>query len=63
MIHLADAVGASGLAFYAIVAMVLFIIAFLLILIPILAPGRAARYERARLLPLDEPPPHTARDR
>ena len=54
MLRLADAVGASGLAVYAIVALILFVIAFLVILIQIAAPARTSLYERASRMPLDD---------
>ncbi len=61
MIRLSDIVGASGLSGYAIVALVLFFIAFVLILIPIVAPQRDAFYERASRMPLDDSTPQTPR--
>jgi hypothetical protein len=54
MIRLSDVVGASGLAGYAIAALILFIVAFLFVLIPIVAPARSAFYERASRMPLDD---------
>ena len=54
MKSLADVVGASGLSGYAIVALVLFIFAFLLILIPLLAPARDAEFEAEGRLPLTD---------
>ena len=63
MIRLSDIVGASGLAGYAIVALVLFIIAFLVVLIPIFAPARKGMYDRAARMPLDEPAPPAPENR
>jgi cbb3-type cytochrome oxidase subunit 3 len=57
MVRLSDIVGASGLAGYAIVALVLFFAAFLLVLIPIFAPARREMFDRAARMPLDEPAP------
>jgi cbb3-type cytochrome oxidase subunit 3 len=54
MIRLSDVVGASGLSFYAIVAMLLFLFAFVLVLFNIYAPSRRAAHRRAALLPFDE---------
>ena len=54
MKSLADVVGASGLSGYAIVALVLFVFAFLLILIPLMAPSRNADFEADGRLPLDD---------
>lgn len=59
MTRLSDVVGASGLSGYAIVALVLFVIAFVLILIPILTPRREEFYERAGRMPLDDFLPQT----
>jgi|GEM_PF-773555 len=54
MIRLSDIVGASGLAGYAIVALILFVFAFLLVLVNVYAPSRRAQHERAATLPFDE---------
>ena len=54
MIHLADIVGASGLAGYAIVALLLFLFAFALVSFTIFAPSRRAQHDRAALLPFDD---------
>ncbi len=54
MKSLSDVVGASGLSGYAIVALVLFVFAFVLILIPLIAPSRNAEYEADGRLPLDD---------
>lgn len=54
MLRLSDAVGAAGFVDFAIVALILFFLAFLLVLIPILAPARNALYERASRMPLDD---------
>ena len=61
MTRLSDVVAASGLSGYAVVALVLFLIAFILILIPILTPRRDAFYERAGRLPLDDIVPQNPR--
>jgi uncharacterized membrane protein YtjA (UPF0391 family) len=61
MTRLSDVVGASGLSGYAVVALVLFVVAFILILIPILTPRRDAFYERAGRMPLDDFTPQTPR--
>lgn len=54
MIRLSDIVGASGLAGYAIVALLLFVFAFLLVLVSVYSPSRRAQHERAASLPFDE---------
>jgi cbb3-type cytochrome oxidase subunit 3 len=51
---LVDVMSASGLSMYAIVALVLFVSAFLAVVILILAPGSAERHLRASRLPLDD---------
>jgi hypothetical protein len=61
MKSLADVVGASGLSGYAIVALVLFVFAFLLILIPLMAPSRDAEYEADGRMPLDDLTPIAGR--
>jgi len=54
MTRLSDVVGASGLAGYAVVALILFVFAFLLVLYTIVAPSRRAQQQRAALLPFDD---------
>jgi hypothetical protein len=61
MKSLSDVVGAYGLSGYAIVALLLFVFAFLLILIPLVAPARSAQYEADGRLPLDDLTPVPAR--
>jgi cbb3-type cytochrome oxidase subunit 3 len=51
---LADVMSASGLSGYAIVALLLFVAAFVMVLAMILAPGSAARMNAAARLPLDD---------
>lgn len=54
MIHLGDVMGASGLSGYAIVALLLFLLAFVLVVYAIFAPSRRQEDERAALLPFDD---------
>ncbi len=54
MIRLSDIVGASGLASYAIIALLLFVFAFLLVLVSVYSPSRRAQHEHAASLPFDE---------
>ena len=58
---LADVMSASGLSIYAIVALLLFVGAFVVVVVMIFAPGAKARHERASRLPLadDSEPPDT----
>jgi len=51
---LTDLMSHSGLAIYAEVAMVLFLVAFLVIAARIFAPGRRAEMDAASRLPLDD---------
>ncbi len=53
---LVDVMSASGLSGYAIVALLLFFAAFLMVLAMILAPGSATRLSRAAELPYDDEP-------
>jgi len=57
MRSLSDVVGASGLSGYAIVALLLFFVAFVLVCIQVLAPSRRAEYAQASRMPLDDPSP------
>jgi cbb3-type cytochrome oxidase subunit 3 len=57
MIHLGDVMGASGLSGYAIVALLLFLFAFVLVVYAIFTPSRRASDERASLLPFDDGTP------
>lgn len=54
---LVDVMSASGLSMYAIVALVLFVGAFLAVVILIFVPGSSARHAHASRLPLDDDPP------
>ncbi len=51
---LVDVMSASGLSMYAIVALVLFVAAFVAVVLMILAPGSAERMAQASRLPLDD---------
>ena len=57
MTRLADIVGASGLSIYAIVALVLFLVAFFLVVAALMAPRSRERYDRDALLPFDDGSP------
>jgi cbb3-type cytochrome oxidase subunit 3 len=54
---LSDIMSHAGLAGYAEVALVIFIVAFLVLLIRIFAPGRRQEMDRARQMPLDDEHP------
>lgn len=57
---LSDVMSAAGLSGYAIVALLLFVIAFLAIVVRTFAPGSAARHARDARLPLDDDQPGPA---
>ncbi len=57
---LSDVMSAAGLSGYAIVALLLFVIAFLAIVVRTFAPGSAARHARDARLPLDDDEPGPA---
>ena len=51
---ISDIVSAAGLTFYPNVALVLFLFAFVVVLVRLAAPGAQARYNRLSRLPLDD---------
>jgi len=53
MKSLTDVVSGAGLSVYAEVALVIFLIAFLGIVISLFAPGKQRAYEHLRRLPID----------
>lgn len=58
--RLSDVVGHSGLSGYAEVALILFFVAFLLVVAQVFWPGRRDELERASQLPLDDGERRTA---
>lgn len=54
---LSDVMSAAGLSGYAIVALLLFVLAFLAIVVRTFAPGSAAQHARDARLPLDDDEP------
>jgi cbb3-type cytochrome oxidase subunit 3 len=60
-VKLVDVMSASGLSMYAIVALLLFVIAFLAIVVGPLAPGATARYDADARLPFSDDEPGPAR--
>ena len=58
---LSDIVSAAGLSWYAEVALVLFMLAFGLVLWRVFRPSAKAKYERAARMPLDDEQPQTPR--
>ena len=58
---LSDIMSAAGLSAYAEIAMILFIAAFIVIVILTFAPGRQKTYDAASRMPLDDEHPQTPR--
>ena len=53
MKSLSDVVGGAGLSIYAEIALLLFLFAFLGVVVSLLLPSRQRMYERMRHLPID----------
>jgi cbb3-type cytochrome oxidase subunit 3 len=60
-VKLSDIMSASGLSWYAEVALVLFMLAFLLVLWRVFRPSAKAKYDQAARMPLDDDNPQTPR--
>ena len=58
---LSDIMSAAGLSWYAEVALVLFIIAFLIIVWRVFRPSKRAEWEKQARMPLDDEHPVTPR--
>ena len=54
---LSDVVGNSGLSIYAEIALVIFVLAFLAILVWLFRPGATERFRREARMPLDDETP------
>lgn len=54
--RLSDIMSAAGLAFYPQVALLIFLVVFVLACIRILRPSRAVRYSQFATLPLEDAP-------
>ena len=50
---LSDIMSAAGLSTYAEIALVIFLLAFIAVVMSLFAPGRQRTYERMRNLPID----------
>lgn len=61
--RLSDIMAAAGLAGWAQAALILFLVAFVAIVIAVLAPSRRREYDRASRIPLDDDHPVTPRER
>ncbi|TFG45521.1 MAG: cbb3-type cytochrome c oxidase subunit 3 [Gemmatimonadales bacterium] len=59
--RLSDIMSNAGLSTYAEIALVIFLIAFLLIAVSVFAPSRRKEFEEASRMPLDDVHPQTPR--
>lgn len=59
--RLSDIMAHAGLSTYAEIALVIFLVAFLLIAVSIFAPSRRQEFEDASRMPLDDVHPQTPR--
>ena len=59
--RLSDIMGHAGLSTYAEVALVIFLIAFLLIAVGVFAPSRKREFDAASRMPLDDVHPQSPR--
>ena len=59
--RLSDIMGAANLSVYAEIAMILFIVAFIALVVMTFAPGRQKTYDAASRMPLDDEHPQTPR--
>jgi len=59
--RLSEIMSHAGLSGYAEVALVIFLVAFLLILVAVFAPSRKSEFEAASRMPLDDTHPQTPR--
>jgi cbb3-type cytochrome oxidase subunit 3 len=61
-VKLSDIVSGAGLAAYAEIALILFFLAFLVIVVTTMAKGRNASFEAASRMPLDDIHPQEPRN-
>jgi cbb3-type cytochrome oxidase subunit 3 len=59
--HLSDIMSHAGLSGYAEIALVIFLVAFLLILVAVFAPSRKREFDAASRMPLDDVHPQSPR--
>ena len=59
--RLSDIMSNAGLSTYAEVALVIFLVAFLLITLSVFAPSRRQEFDEASRMPLDDTHPQTPR--
>lgn len=61
--RLSDIMGGAGLSGYAMVALVIFVVAFLAIALAVFAPSRKREFDEAGRMPLDDLHPQSPRPR
>ncbi len=61
--RLSDIMANAGLSAYAEIALVIFLVAFLLITVSVFAPSRKQEFDEASRMPLDDIHPQTPRQR
>lgn len=61
--RLSDIMGGAGLSGYAEIALVIFLVAFLAIVLAIFAPSRKKEFDAAARMPLDDIHPQSPRSR
>lgn len=59
--RLSDIMSNAGLSAYAEIALVIFLVAFLLIAVSVFAPSRRQEFDEASRMPLDDVHPQTPR--
>jgi cbb3-type cytochrome oxidase subunit 3 len=59
--RLSDIMANAGLSGYAEIALIIFLVAFLLIVVSVFAPSRSKEFDEASRMPLDDVHPQTPR--
>jgi cbb3-type cytochrome oxidase subunit 3 len=59
--RLSDIMANAGLSGYAEIALIIFLVAFLLIVVSVFAPSRRKEFDEASRMPLDDVHPQTPR--
>jgi cbb3-type cytochrome oxidase subunit 3 len=61
--RLSEIMSRAGLSGYAVIALVIFIVAFVILLVAIFAPSRKREFDKASRMPLDDEHPQEPRQR
>jgi len=61
--RLSDIMGGAGLSGWAVIALVIFVVAFLAIVLAVFAPSRKREFDEAGRMPLDDLHPQSPRPR